>query len=140
MTPGLRDRLEEAIREAAGTLAFSDAIPIAPEPFEQPPTCVVIPLIEPESGSLVLQVSDEDAETLGRTAWGMYASGEGSQIDQFLFELVNVVAGQFMALTHPDAEVRIGFPTRISPEECPEMPVLGAWDLDGCKISVGVAG
>ncbi|MEZ4239837.1 MAG: hypothetical protein R3F59_27505 [Myxococcota bacterium] len=126
-----------ALQEAAEALAFAEAVP-ADAPLEEPLTCVVLPLLEPEPGLLFIRMAQGDARALSQTAWGPIELSD-EHIEQFLFEFANVLAGQYLAVAHPDAPVRIGFAQRIGASDCPPAVAATVWDLDGCRMEVGVA-
>ena len=133
----LRDSLDQAIREAAEWLAFADAIPKAEPSGERPATWFGVELHEPRAGSLVFRISPDDARALSRSAWGALAEETDDQVNAFLCELANVVAGRFLALRHPGAEIRIGFPT-VGSRPAGPLPLVG-YDLDGIELAIGWA-
>ncbi|MEQ1571280.1 MAG: chemotaxis protein CheX, partial [Myxococcota bacterium] len=125
--------LDRAVADAAAAFAFVDAQPAADTQPVDPATWVKIAVFAPTPGTLVLGMSADAVEEMTRTAWGAFATGSDEQRNGFLFELMNVIAGRFLAELDPQASVELGFPEVVT--EAP--PLVAQYDLEGRRMAVG---
>lgn len=131
------DSLDAAVGEAAAALTFADAIRVA-EPPAEAHTRYAIDLLEPAHGRLVLRLSPADAQLLAQAAWGAFYGQFDAPDDQFLFELLNIVAGRWLAMECPDQPIRLGFPQRLDDDAPWTGTETATYDLNGSIVSFGI--
>lgn len=132
------DALEHAVTEVTASMAFADAIPTD----QRPPADAwrfVIPLHAPTSAQLLLEVGPGDADALARIAWGAFLPDRPEAVHEFVHELLNVIAGRYLALAWPDADPRIGFAAPLA-DPWPAAPRFDrVYDVGGAPVRIALA-
>lgn len=92
--------LAEAVGATFADMAFMDAEPESAHPGEPNPGQVIaIEFLQPLSGYLVLHLSAATKQLIIENIHGVdWGSLSGSEVDDCLMELVNILAGNFLAL------------------------------------------
>jgi hypothetical protein len=129
------EALDAAVGEATSALAFADPIPVDHE--VRSPDRFGIDLLSPQVGRLFVEVSPADLRSLAEAAWGAAFADQPEVIDGFVAELLNVVAGRYLALGWPDEPVHIGFAARLDGATPPSDG--RTYDVGGATVRFAVA-
>lgn len=135
MTPEAKSALDRAVIDTLGSLAYMDAVPVDPDLDDREAACVRIDLLSPAKGSLSMWIALPDADALTQAAWGAIPGDPIQQRREFLCELANVVAGNFLARQHPGEQVSVGFPNVIERANNGR-GALASYDVEGCRLNL----
>lgn len=132
------DALEHAVSEVTASMAFADAIPTDARPSPDAGR-YVIDLHAPIRARLLLEVGPADADALARTAWGAFLPDRPEAVGEFVHELLNVIAGRYLALAWPESDPRIGFAGPLVDPWPADPPFDRVYDVGGAHVRIALS-